>query len=243
MPPIGQKIQRHSGRPRLARFIVFVAFVFLAVGVVGVVFVLPNKVITPTKNPQSPGPQISNLKAGNENRPSIAAINSTSSSDDPLTKNPDLPITPQASGTRRTTTFPPPILTPDPVVTPSQQVLPTDTTPSPVLVDVGKLEAERLLSEALRKQARLENTGVNIWGKMPLKTSYPEVLAVLAKANEHFDKREFQPAISGFRTAITSLDELAASRDERFRRAMATGAARLLNNNSDDAVDRYDAEP
>ncbi len=99
-----------------------------------------------------------------------------------------------------------------------------------------KAEAAALLEKILKQQVRLENDGVQIWGKETLKTSYPEALALLAKANENFEGQNFGPATDGFRTTLALFDQLAAGKDERFRTAMDAGAASLRTFSSAEAT-------
>lgn len=102
-----------------------------------------------------------------------------------------------------------------------------------------KEEATILLGRVLQQQARLENDGVRVWGGTLLKTSYPEALSLLAKANEDFDKQKFGTATDRFRTTLALFDELAASKDERFRNAMDAGMASLLNLRSAEATGQF----
>ena len=102
-----------------------------------------------------------------------------------------------------------------------------------------KAEATALLQKILEQQVRLENDGVRIWGQETLKTSYPEALALLARANENFDRQNFGPATDGFRTTLALSDQLAAGKDERSRAAMEAGAASLRVLSGADAMRHF----
>jgi tetratricopeptide (TPR) repeat protein len=84
-------------------------------------------------------------------------------------------------------------------------------------------EAQELLQKTLNLKARLENEGVKNWGAEPVDTSYRQVLALLAEANAYLDDQRFDQAVKGYRETIVKLEQLAASRPERIRRAIQAG--------------------
>jgi tetratricopeptide (TPR) repeat protein len=84
-------------------------------------------------------------------------------------------------------------------------------------------EAQALLQKTLNLKARLENEGVKDWGVEPVDTSYRQVLALLAEANAYLDDQRFDQAVKGYRETIVKLEQLAASRPERLRRAIQAG--------------------
>jgi len=101
-------------------------------------------------------------------------------------------------------------------------------------------EAQDLLKQLLTLQARLENEGVKIWGAQPLVTSYKEVLDLLEETNGYFDGHLFDQATKGYREVIAKLEQLAASRPERIRRAMQTGDEALAQLDSPLAKQHYE---
>jgi tetratricopeptide (TPR) repeat protein len=92
---------------------------------------------------------------------------------------------------------------------------------------LARQEAQRLLAEALKRQAQLENDGIGVWGDPSLPPSYADVLTVFNKANTLLDRQEFAEASVGFRKTIRLFDKLMASKNERFARAMNAGMAVL----------------
>ncbi|MGB0631769.1 MAG: hypothetical protein ACPGRZ_13850, partial [Alphaproteobacteria bacterium] len=73
------------------------------------------------------------------------------------------------------------------------------------------------------------------WGTHKLTTSYPDVLDVLAGANAQFDNAAYSDAAQGFQQAITLLETLAGSKDDRYRLAVAEGNGALASENADSA--------
>ena len=71
----------------------------------------------------------------------------------------------------------------------------------------------------------LESDGIKIWGVEKLTNSYSEALDILATANTSFDEARYTRAAAEFRRALTILDTLDASKDERYRRAAPDGKA------------------
>ena len=102
-----------------------------------------------------------------------------------------------------------------------------ESSQSEVLQARSKIEAERLLGELLKHQARLENGGVKTWGERRLDTNYPEALTKLAEADEHFNKRRFDLSVKGYRETIAMFEQLESSRPERLRQALQAGAGAL----------------
>jgi tetratricopeptide (TPR) repeat protein len=84
-------------------------------------------------------------------------------------------------------------------------------------------EAQELLQKTLNLKARLDNEGVKNWGGELVVTSYSQVLALLAEANAYLDDQHFDQAVKGYRETIVKLEQLAASRPERIRRAIQAG--------------------
>jgi tetratricopeptide (TPR) repeat protein len=94
---------------------------------------------------------------------------------------------------------------------------------------LAQQEARRLLAAVLKRQARLEHEGVRIWGDASLRPSYADATGALHKANTLFDKQAHAEASAAFRHAISLFDKLAATKDERFARAINTGTSALEN--------------
>jgi len=84
-------------------------------------------------------------------------------------------------------------------------------------------EAQELLQKTLNLKARLDNEGVKNWGAEPVVTSYSQVLGLLAEANAYLDDQRFDQAVKGYGETIVKLEQLAASRPERIRRAIQAG--------------------
>ncbi|MCK5604132.1 hypothetical protein KAR91_19750, partial [Candidatus Pacearchaeota archaeon] len=84
-------------------------------------------------------------------------------------------------------------------------------------------EAQELLQEILKLQARLENEGVINWGVEPYSTNYSRVLTSFAEANAYLDGQLFDQAMKGYRETIEQLETLAASRTEISRQALQAG--------------------
>ena len=115
---------------------------------------------------------------------------------------------------------------------------PAPSQPDP-LKDQQRKTAEDLLRDVLRKQAELESEGVKTWGEKKLNASYPEALEALADANARFDEAEYEAAARGFRETISMFDTLAASKDERYRLAMAEGNGALASDNAESALSAF----
>lgn len=88
---------------------------------------------------------------------------------------------------------------------------------------VDKENAERLLTEALRRLTQLESDGVRVWGLETFETSLPTAEDTLAKARALFDDRKYTLSLPLFRGAIADFDRLATSRKKRFDAAMSRG--------------------
>ncbi len=91
----------------------------------------------------------------------------------------------------------------------------------------GKVAAQRLLREALRIQARLDNSGARIWGAEKQLTSYPEAQQQLAAGDAFFAAEQFDSAAVAYQGAIERFQQLDAGRPERLRRTLEAGAAAL----------------
>jgi tetratricopeptide (TPR) repeat protein len=101
-------------------------------------------------------------------------------------------------------------------------------------------EAQELLQKTLNLKARLDNEGVKRWGAEPVDTSYSQVLALLAEANVYLDDQRFDQAVKSYRETIVKLEQLAASRPERIRRAMQAGNEALEQLDSELAKQSYE---
>jgi tetratricopeptide (TPR) repeat protein len=102
------------------------------------------------------------------------------------------------------------------------------------------MEAQETLQKILKLQARLENEGVKVWGAEPLVTSYKQVLTSLAEADAYLDDQLFDQASKGYRETIVKLEQLAASRPERMRRAMQAGDEAFVQLDSKLAKQHYE---
>lgn len=112
--------------------------------------------------------------------------------------------------------------------TPPEAVSPRALTgPAAPTQDAARKEADDLLSDALRRLARLEAEGVRIWGVPMLGTGLADAEAALDRANALHDRQQYAQSAAGFREAIARFGALDASRAERFRLAMETGRAAL----------------
>jgi tetratricopeptide (TPR) repeat protein len=89
-----------------------------------------------------------------------------------------------------------------------------------------KPKADKLMSEALRRLARLESAGVRTWGTEPLKTSLPVAEKALSLANGHYDQQRYARS-------------LIASRPERFQRAMKRGRQAFDSKNAKAAAAQF----
>lgn len=99
----------------------------------------------------------------------------------------------------------------------------------------SKTTSELLLDKMLRLQARLENDGIRTWGTANHGLSYPEALAKIDDANAAYDKAAYADAVERIRSAISSLNELDASKPERFRAALEAGRDALQRRDTSDA--------
>jgi tetratricopeptide (TPR) repeat protein len=106
---------------------------------------------------------------------------------------------------------------------PAVAAIPNSKNSAAKTLEIDKPAADKLLSEALRRLARLESEGARIWGKEMLKTTLPTAEEALKKANILYDRQQYTPSLKFFQEAIAALDQLAASRPERFQRAMNRG--------------------
>ncbi len=112
---------------------------------------------------------------------------------------------------------------------------------------VEAARAEKQLEIALGFQARLENTGVRVWGVEKLVTSYVGAMTKLVEGDAHFRNGDFDSAAATYRHAKALFEQLEASRPERLRRALADGQAALDRLDDVMAVHHYEialaAEP
>jgi hypothetical protein len=138
------------------------------------------------------------------------------------------PAQPTAASATMPAAGPPPVQARAPSPPPS--AVPTGPLPSTAAPpaagaapDAHRGEAEKLLTEALRRLAELESVGVRVWGGTTVRTSLPEAEASLGRANAHHDRGDYAAALPLFRDAIDRLGQLAESRPERFRQAMEDG--------------------
>lgn len=102
--------------------------------------------------------------------------------------------------------------------------------PNPSVVKdqlVAKSQSEKMLSESLRRLARLESEGIRIWGISKLRTSLPEIENTLKKANRYYDQQKYALSVSFFKEANSLFDQLEESREQRFQLAIAEGASAL----------------
>jgi tetratricopeptide (TPR) repeat protein len=111
----------------------------------------------------------------------------------------------------------------------------TDTKPQ----ENHKPKADKLMSEALRRLARLESAGVRTWGTEPLKTSLPVAEKALSLANGHYDQQRYARSLIHFQEAITAFAQLDASRPERFQRAMKRGRQAFDSKNAKAAAAQF----
>jgi len=99
---------------------------------------------------------------------------------------------------------------------------------APSVPDPDAAEAERLLSDALRRIARLEGEGVRQWGGDVVQgVSFPAAEEAMAKATALHDGKQHGEALPLFRQAIEILDRLSETKPERLRHALAAGRAAL----------------
>ncbi len=101
-------------------------------------------------------------------------------------------------------------------------------------------EARELLQKILKLQARLENEGVKVWGEELLDTSYSQALSTLAEADAYLGDRLFDQALERYQGTISKLEQLAASRPERIRRAIMAGDKAYEKRDSKLAVHHYE---
>jgi tetratricopeptide (TPR) repeat protein len=104
---------------------------------------------------------------------------------------------------------------------------------------LARQKAQRLLAEALRRQAQLENEGVRVWGDSAFPPSYADVIKVLNRANTFLDRQNFAEASTGFRETISLFDKLTASKEQRFAQAIDTGMAALDSLEGDAATAQF----
>lgn len=97
----------------------------------------------------------------------------------------------------------------------------------------AKMEAEKLLKDALKHQARLENDGIKAWGMQRFVTSYPLALERLAEADKQLNEQRFLPAVDSYRETIALFEQLTANRAKREHQALREGT---------DALGRLDGE-
>ena len=104
----------------------------------------------------------------------------------------------------------------------------------------SKAAAESSLREALKRQVRLENMGVTVWGAQLLDTSYEQVQATLAGAGAEFAAGRYEAAAQGYREASRELDTLEASRPARLQAALANARAALANDKAQSAAEAFE---
>ncbi len=103
-----------------------------------------------------------------------------------------------------------------------------------------KREAEDLLRRILRQQAILEADGVEIWGQGRLRTSYPDALERLSRANADLDAGRFAEAAGHYRETLSLLDQLQAGRSVRLQAALQAGKNALESGDDMAAKNRFE---
>jgi tetratricopeptide (TPR) repeat protein len=104
----------------------------------------------------------------------------------------------------------------------------------------SKVAAETALREALKRQVRLENMGVAVWGAQLLETSYGQVQAGLTRADAQFAAGRYEAAAGAYRDAARDLDTLQASRPARLQAALANGRAALASDGAQSAAEAFE---
>ncbi len=106
---------------------------------------------------------------------------------------------------------------------PTAEISRATATPGATEPNGDHQEAEKLLSEAFRRLARLESTGAQTWGAAKLETSLPAAKQALDTAYAHYNRQQYTLALPLFQKALSQFDRLEASRPERFGLAMEQG--------------------
>ena len=102
--------------------------------------------------------------------------------------------------------------------------------------DSARAEVEKLLADWLKLQAIAEADNVSAWGA----DIYPAILAETAGADQLLRERYFTEALTTYKKAILSLQELLASKEERLASALAKGGLALENRDSREAALAFD---
>ncbi len=113
---------------------------------------------------------------------------------------------------------------------------------SPVVKDqiAARAQSEALLSETLRRMARLESEGARVWGMTTVTTSLPDIERTLKKANGLYDQQKFALSLPFFQEAISKFNQLEASRAERFRLAMSDGQKAITALDAATAIKQFE---
>jgi len=106
---------------------------------------------------------------------------------------------------------------------PAAEISRAAATPDATEPNSDHKEAEKLLSEAFRRLARLESTGAQTWGAAKFETSLPAAKLALDTAYAHYNREQYTRALPLFQEALSQFDRLEANRPERFRLAMEQG--------------------
>lgn len=104
----------------------------------------------------------------------------------------------------------------------------------------ARAQSEALLSETLRRMARLESEGARVWGMTTVTTSLPDIETTLKKANGLYDQQKYALSLPFFQEAISKFNQLEASRVERFRVAMSDGQMAITALNAATAIKQFE---
>lgn len=86
-----------------------------------------------------------------------------------------------------------------------------------------KQQAQAQLAQVLQRRAILETEGIAVWGG----AEYRQILDGLAAADEALDEGRFSTAIDAYQRVLDGLEQLQASKAERFAAAMTAGRTAL----------------
>jgi len=126
-----------------------------------------------------------------------------------------------------------PVGAPTPVAPPPASATPAE--------DPNKAEAERLISEALRRVARLEGEGVRHWGDETVQAVSPaSAQAALERATALHDRQQHGEALPLLRQAIADFDTLVQTKPERLRLALSKGQQALDDRDAPAALAQFE---
>ena len=121
----------------------------------------------------------------------------------------------------------------------NQPTSPSETSinePAAAKTNESFVNAEQLLGEWLRLQARAEAENIAAWGA----DSYPAILAEAARGDQMYQENQYVESQAAYQNSINSLKDLLAGKEERLAAALENGEQALAGHDGPAAAGYFD---